>query len=164
MAVSSSMPKTRARWRGPAPLSESLFELAVDAEPFEGSGEVAGGPGGPELAGRAEFDGGLLGDQQVGVRRVRPAAAAVVEPVQDSAAGEVVEQADVAADGDAQVTQVDVAQLHGADHLRPCRVDGGQGDPWTASLFSPRSRSPATRGNSRPCCPRPSIWRSRRRG
>lgn len=73
-------------------------------------------------------DGGLLGDQQVGVRRVRPAAAAVVELVQDSAAGEVVERADVAADGDAQVAQVDVAQLHGADHLRPCRVDGGQVD------------------------------------
>ncbi|WP_167532530.1 hypothetical protein [Streptomyces prasinus] len=41
-------------------MGEGLFELAVDAEPFEGGGEVAGGPGGPELAGRAEFDGGLL--------------------------------------------------------------------------------------------------------
>ncbi|MFB6989695.1 hypothetical protein [Streptomyces sp. NPDC056304] len=52
----------------------------------------------------------------------------MVEPVQDRAAGEVVERADVAADGDAPVAQVDVVQLHGAGHLRPCRVDGGQGD------------------------------------
>ncbi|MFJ9683787.1 hypothetical protein ACIRP2_38105 [Streptomyces sp. NPDC101194] len=76
-------------------MGEGLFELAVDAEPFEGGGEVAGGPGGPEFAGRAEFDSGLLGDQQVGVGRVRPAVAAVVEPVQDSLEGEVVEWADV---------------------------------------------------------------------
>lgn len=54
-------------------MGEGLFELAIDAEPFEGGGEAAGGPGGPELAGRAEFEGGLLGDQQVGVGRVRPA-------------------------------------------------------------------------------------------
>ncbi|MGP3947944.1 hypothetical protein [Streptomyces sp. 7N604] len=52
----------------------------------------------------------------------------MVEPVQDRPAGEVVERADVTADGDAPVAQVDVLQLHGADHLRPCRVDGGQGD------------------------------------
>ncbi|MEU5730611.1 MULTISPECIES: hypothetical protein [Streptomyces] len=77
---------------------------------------------------RAEFDGGLLGDQQVGVGRVRPAAAAVVEQVQDCSVGEVVERVDVAADGDAPVAQVDVVQLHRPDHLRPCRVDGGQGD------------------------------------
>ncbi|MGW3625548.1 hypothetical protein [Streptomyces sp. NPDC000880] len=86
-------------------VGEGLFELAVDAESFEGGGEVAGGPGGPELAGRAEFDGGLLGDQQVGVGGVRPAVAAVVEPVQDGTAGEVVERADVAADGDAPVSR-----------------------------------------------------------
>ncbi|MFI1285184.1 hypothetical protein ACH4U5_31250 [Streptomyces sp. NPDC020858] len=109
-------------------VGEGLFELTVDTEPFECGGEVAGGPGGPELAGRAEFDGGLLGDQQVGVGRVRPAVAAVIEPVQDRSVGEVVERADVAADGDAPVAQVDVVQLHGADRLRPCRVDGGQGD------------------------------------
>jgi hypothetical protein len=51
-------------------VGERLFELTVDAEPSEDGGEVAGGPGGPELAGRAEFDGGLLGDQQVRVCRV----------------------------------------------------------------------------------------------
>lgn len=61
-------------------VGESLFELPVDAEPFQGGGEVAGGPGGPELAGRAEFGRGLLGDQQAGADRVRPAAAAVPEP------------------------------------------------------------------------------------
>ncbi|WP_432046487.1 hypothetical protein [Streptomyces asiaticus] len=42
--------------------------------------------------------------------------------------GEVVEWADVTADGDAPVARVDVLQLHGADHLRPCRVNGGKGD------------------------------------
>lgn len=89
-------------------MGEGLFELAVDAEPFEGGGEVAGGPGGPELAGRAEFNGGLLGDEQVGVGRIRPAAAAVFEPAQDSTAGEVVVRTDVAADGDAPVAQADV--------------------------------------------------------
>ncbi|MDB1088718.1 hypothetical protein PJ985_14190 [Streptomyces sp. ACA25] len=76
----------------------------------------------------AEFDGGLLGAQQVGVGRVRPAVAAVVEPVQDSTVGEVVEWPDVAADGDAPVAQVDVLHLHRADHLWPCRVDGSQSD------------------------------------
>lgn len=34
-------------------LGERLFEPTVDAEPFEGGGQVAGGAGGPELAGRA---------------------------------------------------------------------------------------------------------------
>jgi hypothetical protein len=72
--------------------------------------------------------GGLLGDQQVEVGRIRPAAAAVVEPVQDSTAGEVVERVDVAADDDASVARADVVQLHRPDHLRPCLVDGGQGD------------------------------------
>ncbi|MEU2365134.1 hypothetical protein ABZ616_31055 [Streptomyces noursei] len=37
--------------------------------------------------------------------RVRPSAGAVVEPVQGSMAGEVVERADVTADGDAPVAQ-----------------------------------------------------------
>ncbi|AGP61497.1 hypothetical protein M271_50710 [Streptomyces rapamycinicus NRRL 5491] len=37
-------------------VGEGLFELSVDAEPFQGGGEVAGCPGGPEFAGRAEFD------------------------------------------------------------------------------------------------------------
>lgn len=32
-------------------VGEGLFELAVDAESYEGGGEVASGPGGPELAG-----------------------------------------------------------------------------------------------------------------
>lgn len=44
-------------------VGEGFFELAVDTKPFEGGGEVVGGPGGPEVVGRAEFDGGLLGDQ-----------------------------------------------------------------------------------------------------
>jgi hypothetical protein len=35
---------------------QGLFELSVDAEPFQGGGEVAGGSGGPEPAGRAEPD------------------------------------------------------------------------------------------------------------
>lgn len=39
-------------------MGEGLFELTVNAEPFQGGGEVAGGPGGPELAGRADFGGG----------------------------------------------------------------------------------------------------------
>ncbi|WP_162600122.1 hypothetical protein [Streptomyces sp. CS131] len=91
-------------------MGESLFELSVDAEPFQGGGEVAGGSDGPELDGRAELDGGLLGDQQVGVGRVRPAAAPVIEPVQDRMAGEIVERADVTANGDAPVAQVDVLQ------------------------------------------------------
>jgi hypothetical protein len=116
MAVFSPMPKTRARWRVGA-RGERLFKLTVDAEPFEAGGEVAGGPGGPESAGRGEFDGGLLGGQQVGIGRVRPAVAAVVEPVEpveDRSVGEVVERADVAADGDALVAHVDVVHLRGA--------------------------------------------------
>lgn len=77
-------------------MGEGLFELTVNAEPFQGGGEVAGGPSGPELASRAEFDGCLLGGQQVGVGRVRPAAVSVAEPVQNRTTGEVVERADVA--------------------------------------------------------------------
>ncbi|MFI2032943.1 hypothetical protein [Streptomyces buecherae] len=64
---------------GAGAMSEGLFELTVNAELFQGGGEIAGGPGGPELASRAEFDGGLLGDQQVGVGRVRTAAVSVAE-------------------------------------------------------------------------------------
>ncbi|MER6976128.1 RHS repeat domain-containing protein [Streptomyces carpinensis] len=48
-------------------MDQGFFELAVDAESLQGRGEVAGGPGGPELARRPEFDGRLLGDQQVWV-------------------------------------------------------------------------------------------------
>ncbi|AIA01230.1 hypothetical protein DC74_706 [Streptomyces noursei] len=43
-------------------------------------------------------------------------------------AGEVVERADVTADGDAPVAHVDVLQLHGADQFRPCCVNGSKGD------------------------------------
>ncbi|MGK5532783.1 hypothetical protein [Streptomyces sp. URMC 129] len=89
-----------------------LFEPAVDTESSEGAGEVAGGPGDPELAGRTEFDGGLSGDQQVGVGRVRPTAAAVFEPVMDDTADEITEQADVAADADAPVPVIDIVQSH----------------------------------------------------
>jgi hypothetical protein len=91
---------------GVGAVGQGSFELAVDAEPFQGRGEVARGPGGPELASRPEFDGRLLGDQQVGVGGVRPAGSAVVEPVQDGPAGEVVEWADVPDDGDAPVAEV----------------------------------------------------------
>jgi hypothetical protein len=54
-------------------VDQGFFGLAVDTESLQGRGEVAGGPGGPELARRPEFDGRLPGDQQVWVGGVRPA-------------------------------------------------------------------------------------------
>jgi hypothetical protein len=35
------------------PVGQGLFELPVNTEPLQGGGEVAVGPGGPELVGRA---------------------------------------------------------------------------------------------------------------
>lgn len=66
----------QVQWVGA--VGETLFDLALDAEPFKGGGEVAGSPGGSEFAFGAELDGRLR-DQQVGVGRVRPAVAAVVD-------------------------------------------------------------------------------------
>lgn len=61
-------------WAGS--VDQGFVELAVDAESLQGRGEVAGGPGSPELARRPEFDGRLLSDQQVWIGGVRPASSA----------------------------------------------------------------------------------------
>ncbi|MEH0549082.1 hypothetical protein QA802_40285 [Streptomyces sp. B21-105] len=98
--------------KGVGGVGQGFFELAVDVESLQGRGEVAGGPGGPELARRPEFDGRLLGDQQVWVGGARSAGSAVVEPVQDGLAGEVVERADVTGDGNSLVAEIHVVQLH----------------------------------------------------
>lgn len=59
MAVLWSRPNTAARWEGVGPVAEGLFELAVDAESFEGCRMASERLLGPEGADRAGFHGGL---------------------------------------------------------------------------------------------------------
>jgi hypothetical protein len=99
-----------------------------DPECFEGGGEAAAGLGEPVLADGPGGHGGLLVDEQVQVGGAGPAVAAVLQPGQQQAAGQVVERAGLAGDGDAPVAEVGVVQVKFPDGLGPGRVDGGQGD------------------------------------
>ena len=90
---------------------EGFLELPVDAEPFQGGGlpaqrrlgEVAGADGLGAV-------GAVLVDQQVRVGGAGPAGGPVGEPLEQDLAGEVVERAGPAGDGDPPVAEVDVVE------------------------------------------------------
>ncbi|MET7298861.1 hypothetical protein [Embleya sp. NPDC005575] len=63
-------------------LDHSLFELPVDAESLQSRGLPAHGGADPVVAGTVGPGGGLVVDQQMAVRRVRPPLTSVVQPVQ----------------------------------------------------------------------------------
>ncbi len=109
-------------------VGEGFLELPVDAKPFEGGGEAAACLGQPVLADRPGGHGGLLVDDQVRVGGAGPAAAAVLQPGQEQAFGQVVERAGPARNDQPPVAGVDVVEMKFADGLGPGGVDGGQGD------------------------------------
>src|SRR5690242_13256784 len=77
---------------------ECFLELPVDAEPLEGGREAAACPGQPVLADGPGGHGGLLVDDQVRVGGAGPAAAAVLQPGQEQAGGQLVERVAAARD------------------------------------------------------------------
>src|SRR6266851_4304405 len=105
---------------------EGFVELPVDPEPLEGGGQPAAGSGQPVLADGPGGHGGLLVDDQVRVGGARPPVAAVLEPGQEQVAGQVIERAGPAGDGQLPVAEVDVAGVQFPDGLGPGRVDSGQ--------------------------------------
>ena len=128
MAVVSSIPNTAARCRGSAPQvrassscrsTRSRSRVAVRPRHDLGQPVLADGPGG---------HGGLLVDDQVRVGGAGPAAAAVLQPGQEQAPGQVVERAGPARDDQPPAAEVDVAEMKLPDGLGPGGVHGGQGD------------------------------------
>lgn len=77
------------------PVRQSLFELPVDAEPFQRGALPAHRGTDPVVAGAAGLGGGI--DQQMEVRGVRPPAAPALQPVQQQVPREIVERADAPA-------------------------------------------------------------------
>jgi hypothetical protein len=114
-------------------VGEGFFELPVNAEALEGRGQSAAGFGQPVLADRPGGHGGLLVDDQVRVGGAGPSAVAVLEPGQQQVAGQVIERAGPAGDGQAPVAEVDVVEVEFPDGLGPGRVDGGQRDRQAGS-------------------------------
>ena len=128
MAVVSSMPEDGGEVEGVGAAGEGFLELPVGAEAFEGGGEAAACLGQPVLADRPGGHGGLLVDDQVRVGGAGPAAGPVLEPGQQQVAGQVIERAGPAGDGQPPVAEVDVVEVKFADGLGPGGVDGGQGE------------------------------------
>ncbi|MFI2765031.1 hypothetical protein ACH5A3_40395 [Streptomyces echinatus] len=109
-------------------LDHGLFELAVDAEFLQGRVLAAHRSADPVVAGAAGGVDGLVVDQQVEVRGVRPPAAPVLQPVQQQLQGEVVERADASGDGQPAVAEVDVVEHEGGDLGDPGGVDRCEGE------------------------------------
>jgi len=80
------------------------------------------------VAGATGLGGGLVVDQQVEVRSVRPPAPPVLQPVQQQFHGEVVERADAAGDGQPTVADVEVVEHEGAYLGDPGGVNCGEGE------------------------------------
>ena len=109
------------------PAGEGFLELPVDAEPFQGGGLSAQGCAG-EVDG-ADRSGSVrahLVDQQVGVGGAWPAGVPVAEPFEQDLAGELVDGAGSAADGQPPVAEVDVVEEELADVLGAGGVHRGQ--------------------------------------
>ena len=133
MAVVSSIPNTAARCRGSAPQvrassscrsTRSRSRVAVRPRHDPVSQFSLTGPGG---------HGGLLVDDQVRVGGAGPAAAAVLQPGQEQACGQVIERAGPAGDDQPPVAEVDVAEdaapgwsWAGRRGRRPGRPRGGR--------------------------------------
>lgn len=80
------------------------------------------------VAGAAGFGGGLVVDQQVEVRGVRPPVSPVLRPVQQQLQGEVVERAYASGDGQPAVAEVDVVEHERGDLGGPGGVHRGEGE------------------------------------
>ncbi len=104
---------------------EGFLELAVDAQPVKGGGLSAqlADPGGAD---RARAERAFAAQQEVEIGGVRPAGPAVVQPLGQQSAGEVVQRPGPSGDGDPPVAGIDVADLQGADLAGAGGVDGGQ--------------------------------------
>ncbi|MFI5828549.1 hypothetical protein ACIA6C_15020 [Streptomyces sp. NPDC051578] len=80
------------------------------------------------LLARAGRVGGLVVDQQVKVRGVRPPASPVVQPVRQELQGEVVERPGGSGDGQPAVAEIDVVEHAGGDLGDPGGVDRRKGE------------------------------------
>jgi hypothetical protein len=112
--------------------------LPVDTEPLEGGREAAACLGQPVLADGPGGHGGLLVDDQVRVGGAGPAAAAVLQPGQEQAPGQVIERAGPARDDQPPAAEVDVAEVKLPDGLGPGGVHGGQRDRDVIDLQAAR--------------------------
>ncbi|MCW7946070.1 hypothetical protein AAW14_29760 [Streptomyces hygroscopicus] len=75
-------PEHLSKVEGVRALGRGLFELSIDAEPFQSRLLAAQGPTDPAVTGATSARSGLVVDQQVEVGRVWPALAPVFQPGQ----------------------------------------------------------------------------------
>jgi hypothetical protein len=100
--------------------------LAVDAQPVQRGRQPEEHLTEAGAADRLGLVGGVLGDEHVRVGGVGPARPPVGEPVEQGAAGELVQRAGATGDGQSAVAEVEVVQEQAADGQRPGGVDSGQ--------------------------------------
>src|SRR5215470_8637602 len=115
------MLKTRARWRGSAPVAMASCRMRSTPDAFERDAarlvlvEVVGRDWSGEQGADAR-------DQHVPVGGVRPGGTPVFEPGQQGVAGELAEALPVTGDGDAPAGQVDVVQVSSRDRRNTSAV------------------------------------------
>jgi hypothetical protein len=100
-------------------MQDPVLADAVEVDAMEAQLEVE-----VALADGRDSKGGLLGDQDVPVGRVRPGGAALLEPGSQGTVGQLAEPLDVAGDVDAPVGQVEVVQQEVPDGGDAGGVDG----------------------------------------